>query len=181
MRKKDKEEINNFFIKSIDSQFGKSVQKYYDKKYKLSNLYAQILKATPDNMYSLRQIALSFILNNKEYSNLKQTAAHIDDEIHNLAEDFKCNDSEDKDMCIYENKNKIQKYLDEKLLKLNINFENIENSCSIGFCLGNFLCCYKSFREEPIISKAISLASLTLACGLHIIKLIPNVKVIIKT
>jgi hypothetical protein len=192
--KNDQEEINNFFIKSIDSQFGKSVQKCYNKKNKLSKKYAQLLKATPDNNYFINQIAINLILNAKEYLHskkttsttkqpdvIKQTAAHIDDEIQNLVEDIKCNNSDDIDMCKIENKNKIIKYIDEELLKLNINIENIDNNYSIGYCLGNFIYNFHSFCKAPKSSKALSLASLALSCGPHIIKLIPNLKSILET
>ena len=191
--KNDKYEIDNFFTKSIESQFGKSVQKYYNKK-KFSNQYAQLLKVTPDNSYFINQIAVSLIKNDKEFSHLKkskaetkkidvikQTASHVDDEVQNLVEGIKCNDSEDKDMCKIKNRNKIINYFDEKLLKLNINIENIENSYSIGYCLGNFLYNYESFRQAPNKSKAFILSSLAVACGPPIIKLIPTLKSILET
>lgn len=179
--KNDKNEINNFFTKSINSQFGKSVQKCYDKQNKISTKYAQAIKATPDNEFFINKIAASIILNVKKPTTLtKQTAAHLDDEVSNLIGDIKCKDSNDKEMCKIENKNYLTKYFDEKLLKLNINIEDFENGYSIGYFLGNFLSNYGSFREAPTSAKALSLASLALACGLPIIKLIPNIKEILK-
>jgi len=192
--KNDKDEINNFFISSIDSQFGKSVQKCFEKKFKLITNYAQILKATPDNNYFINQIAINIILNaeknsllkkpiteTKQPNEIKQTASHIDDEVQNLVEDIKCKISEDKDMCKIENKNKLIKYFDEKLLKLNINIDHIDNIYSIGYCLGNFLYNFNSFCQAPNSSKAFNLASLALACGPHIIDIIPSIKHILET
>lgn len=168
--KNEKNEINNFFTKSIKSQFGESVQKCYDKKNKLSTKYAQAIKATPYNIFFINKIAASIILNVKKPTTLtKQTAAHLDDEVSNLIGDIKCKDSKDKDMCKIEDKNIITKYIDEELLKLNINIEDYENGYSIGYCLGNFLSNYDSFLEAPTSAKAVSLASLALACGLPII------------
>ena len=192
--KNDKDAINNFFINSINSQFGKSVQKYYNKNNKLSKNYAQLLNATPDNSYFINQIAISLMQNIEKYSlskkqitaskqsnEMKQTASHIDDEAQNLIEDIKCKNSEDKDTCKIENRNRIIKYFDEKLMELNINIEQINNGYSIGYCLGNFIYNFKSFLKAPNSSKAFSLASLALACGPHIIDLIPNIKHILKT
>ena len=41
--KNDEEAINNFFDNSMKSKFGKDVQKYYDKKNKLSTRYCKII------------------------------------------------------------------------------------------------------------------------------------------
>ena len=173
-------EINNFFIKSINSQFGKSVEKCYKKKEELFVNYAKILNASPDNGYFLSKIARNLMINTKGYSNSKkQTAAHLDDEIGNLINEYKCRDSEDKDTCILQNK--ITNFIDGKLLQLGFNIENIENGCSIGYCLGNFLSNYDYFRKAPNSVKAFSLASLALACGPHIVKLIPKIKQILET
>ena len=119
------------------------------------------------------------MLNTKTYSNSKkQTVAHVDDEIGNLINEYKCKDSEDKDTCILQNK--ITNFIDKKLSQLKINIENIENSCSIGYCLGNFLSNYDNFRNAPNSVKCFSLASLALACGPHIVKIIPQLKQILE-
>ena len=55
----------------------------------------------------------------------------------------------------------------------------MDNTYSIAFCLGNFLTNFESFLKAPTSSKAFSLASLALGCGLPLIKLIPAVKYII--
>ena len=172
-------EIDNFLDKSIKSQFGKSVEKCYKKKEKLFVNYAKILKASPYNSYFLSKITKNLMLNTKTYSNSKkQTAAHVDDEIGNLINEYKCKDSEDKDTCILQNK--ITNFIDKKLSQLKINIENIENSCSIGYCLGNFLSNYDNFRNAPNSVKCFSLASLALACGPHIVKIIPQLKQILE-
>ena len=174
---KDNSEIGCFFTKSMNSHLGKNFLDCFDKekKSKLTQNYTKILNVPPNNSYFLTQIANNFML--KSTRNTKsQTAAHIDDEIGNVKEEYKCSEREDKDICKLENKDEITKFLDEHLKYIDL----FDNSFSIGYCLGNFLSNYKSFIKAPNSSKAFCLASLALACGPHIIKLIPKIKYVLK-
>ena len=111
-----------------------------------------------------------------ELNTKNQTAAHLDDEFQNVVEEIKCSDSENKNICKSENKNELIKFLDENLKDVAL----LDNGFSIGYCLGNFLSNYESFRKAPNREKAFALASLILACGKHIIKLIPQIKYILE-
>ena len=100
----------------------------------------------------------------------EQIGAHLDDEVPNLLDD-----------CKNSSKNKIDsKIIDffENKLK-NIDIQTLDNCYSIGYCLGSFLTNLESFMKAPTSSKAFSLASLALGCGLPLIKLIPKIKFII--
>ena len=111
-----------------------------------------------------------------ELNTKNQTAAHLDDEIKNVVEEIKCSDSENKKICKSENKNELIEFLDENLKDVAL----LDNGFSIGYCLGNFLSNYESFRKAPDREKAFALASLILACGSHFIKLIPQIKWILE-
>jgi len=136
------------------------------------------LGAPPDNNYFLSIIASNFCSKIKIGANLvDQIGAHLDDELPNLIEEYyKQNQNENE-------KNSIAKFFDDQLknsdqLK-NANFEMLDNGYSIGFCIGSFLANFDSFTKSPTSSKAISLASLALGCGLPFIKAIPAIKFII--
>ena len=59
--KNDEKAINNFFDNSMKSKFGKDIQKYYDKKNKLSTRYCQIIGASPNNNFFLNKLGTGFI------------------------------------------------------------------------------------------------------------------------
>ena len=171
-KKTDKNEINDFFTNSIKSKFGNIVQKCYDKKNRISVNYCKILGASPDNNYFLSVIGTNFfnkIIGKIIGNSTEQIGAHLDDEVPNLLED--CNSS---------SKNKINIIIDffESRLK-NVDVETLDCGYSIGYCLGSFLTNLESFMKAPTSSKAFSLASLALGCGLPLIKLIPKIKFII--
>lgn len=69
------------------------------------------------------------------------------------------------------------KFFDKQLKDVKIQL--IDNSYSIGFCIGNFLANFESFKNAPTSAKAFSLASLALGCGLPFIKSIPQIKFLI--
>ena len=168
--KNDKEEINKFFTDSIRSNFGKKFIKYYDKKQqKLLVNYCMALGASPDNTYFLSIIASSFLNKLKIGANLEdQIGAHLDDEIPNFIEEYKGSN---------QNIDKIANFFDKHLEKANI--ELLDNSYSIGFCIGSFLACWESYKKSPTSSKAFSWASLALGCGLPLIKSIPTIKFLV--
>ena len=172
-KEKDNKIIDEFFTKSMNSKFGVSVQKCYDKKNKLSINYCKMLGATPDNNYFLSIIGTNFFSKITELigKSSNQIGAHIDDEIPNIIDDFK--DSNNK-------KSKITEFFEsfnEKFKELKC--ETLDNSYSIGYCIGSFLTNIDSFIKAPTSSKAFSIASLALGCGLPLIKLIPKIKFII--
>ena len=175
--KKDKSEIEFFFNKSMNSQLGKKFLEFFDKnqKQKLKSCYTKIMHVPPNNSYFLTQIATNLILRS-EIDTKSQTAAHLDDEVGGVIEKYKCSESENKEVCKLENKSEFIKFLDENLE----DFELFDNGFSIGYCLGNFISNYESFRKAPNKTKAFCLASLALACGPHIIKLIPKIKWILE-
>ena len=175
LEKKDNSEIELFFTKSMNSELGQKFLKFFNENKKLINNYTKILNVPPNNSYFLNQIA-NFIMITSEKNTKGQAAAHIDDEIGKVVEDYKCSESENKDICKLENKNELIKFFDENLKDV----ELIDNSFSIGYCLGNFISNYESFRRAPNSTKAFYLASLALACGGHIIKLIPQIKWILE-
>ena len=84
--KKDEKAINNFFENSMNSKFGKDVQKYYDKKNKLSIKYCQFINATPNNNFFLNKIGTGFIHKLNKFINKdnNEAAIHVDDEIPNM-------------------------------------------------------------------------------------------------
>ena len=172
----DKEEIIDFFSKSLNCELGKHLIRCYDrenKENKLETIYAKMLKVPPNNSYFINKIATNLV--SKFVSNSKSKAvAHMDNEIQDLIKDAKCIGSEDKNKCIAENKDEIEKFFEEKF-----NVDTFDNSFSLGYCLGNFLSNYDSFRKAPNSSKAFYLASLALACGPHVIKFIPKIKSIL--
>ena len=132
-----------------------------------------MLGATPDNNYFLSIIGTNFFSKITELigKSSNQIGAHIDDEIPNIIDDFK--DSNNK-------KSKITEFFEsfnEKFKELKC--ETLDNSYSIGYCIGSFLTNIDSFIKAPTSSKAFSIASLALGCGLPLIKLIPKIKFII--
>ena len=174
--KQDSKEIKDFFDKSISSQFGKNVQKCYDKNKKFSVNYCKIIKAPPDNSFFLSQIATSFFL--KIYKQIgksigQSAAAHLDDEVPNFIDDYKGSNSDNKSKII-----EFFKQFNEEFKNLNV--ETLDNSYSIGYCLGNFISNFANFCQAPTSGKALGLVSLALGCGLPLIKLIPKIKSIIE-
>lgn len=168
----NKKEINEFFTNSIKSDFGKIFIECYDKKQKLSLNYCKALKASPDNNYFLSIIASNFYSKLKIGTNLEdQIGAHLDDEIPNFIEEYNGSNQNINE------RNSIAKFFDKQLNKENI--EIIDNSYSIGFCIGSFLVNFESFIKSPTRSKALRLASLALGCGLPIVKIIPQIKFLI--
>ena len=171
-KKNDAIAIKDFLVKSTESELGKTILENYDKQSQIKTNFGKIINAQPNNPYFLNLIAAEIIL--------KQNAAHVDDEIQNLANEIKCNGKEDKDICKSENKMKLTKFFDEYLTKYNISVESFDNSFSLGYCLGNFFYWYQMLRESKtemsIGDKAINLASFILACGPHLIRLIPKIK-----
>ena len=169
--------IGNFFKQSMNSELGKIFLKLYDKKKKLESIYSKILKMSPDNdvfiNYYIEQTA-SHLIN--KFKLKEQSAAHVDDEFENFKNKIKCKGSENKEVCINERKLEFIKRF-EKVLP---NVDNFDNGCSIGFCIGTFLANYDSFIKAPTKGKVYSLASLALACGPHVMKLIPKLKLILE-
>ena len=171
--KSDKTEINNFFTKSMNSKFGKNVIDCYDKKQKLSLNYCKILGASPDNNYFLSIIGTNLfskiIGNSKE-----QIGAHLDDEVNGFLEEYNGSNTDTKE------KSNIIKYfegMNEKFKDLNI--QTLDNSYSIGFCLGSFISNLRSLMKAPTSAKVFSVVSCALGCGLPLIKMIPKIKYII--
>ena len=163
-------EIEEFFTKSMNSKFGKDVQICYEKKHKLSTNYCKILRASPDNNFFLSVIGTNFFTKLIGKSS-EHIGAHLDDEIPNLLDEY--NGTNHNESRITE----FFKSLSKEFDKLDV--ETLDNTYSIAFCLGNFLTNFESFWKAPTSSKAFSLASLALGCGLPLIKLIPAVKYII--
>ena len=184
--KNDENAIRDFFQKSMKSQFGKSVKKCYNRKERLSSNFSAILEAPPNNSYFINQIALGFISQSlKGSGNSKdQTAAHMDDEFPNLKKEYECRASEDKDKCLIEKENYFAKFLNEKLRELNVDTEIFDNNFSIGYCIGNFLANFGSFKKAPTREKVLNIVYSLFACGPHIIKLLiknyPKIKSIIE-
>ena len=176
----------DFFQKSMKSQFGKSVKKCYNRKERLSSNFSAILEAPPNNSYFINQIALGFILQSLKGSgnSKEQTAAHMDDEFLNLKKEYECRASEDKDKCLIEKENYFAKFLNEKLRELNVDTEIFDNNFSIGYCIGNFLANFGSFKKAPTREKVLNIVYSLFACGPHIIKLLiknyPKIKSIIE-
>ena len=176
--KNDNSEINFFFTKSMDSQLGQKFLNCFNKNKKLISNYTNLLNVPPNNTYFLN-LTTTYIMTKCELSELNtksRTAVHLDDEIPNVVKEIKCNDNENKNICKLENKYELEKFFDEHLTDVHL----IDNGFSIGYCLGNFLSNYESFRKAPNREKAFALASLILACGKHIIKLIPQIKYILE-
>ena len=159
MKDSDKE-IDIFFKESLNSKYGKDIQKYYDKKSKLTIRYCQYINATPDNNYFLSKIGTGFIHKMNKYAIKENNEAikNIDDEIPNMINE----------------ENKIKEFFKDMLK--NLDNKQYDQSYSIGICFGNFLANLNSFSESPSSGKAITLASLALAIGLPTIKLIPVIK-----
>jgi hypothetical protein len=85
--KKDQNAINDFFEESLNSEYGKHVQKYYDEnKNKLNVKYCVFIGATPQNNFFLNKIGTGFIHKLNKYINKDSNEAqiHIDDEIPNI-------------------------------------------------------------------------------------------------
>ena len=163
--KKDEKAINNFFENSMNSKFGKDVQKYYDKKNKLSIKYCQFINATPNNNFFLNKIGTGFIHKLNKFINKdnNEAAIHVDDEIPNMIS----------------KENRIKKFFRD-LLK-NLDNKPFDQSYSIGVCLGNFIYNWDSFCKAPVSGKILNISTLALAVGLPAIKLIPKIKGLIKT
>ena len=132
MKDSDKE-IDIFFKESLNSKYGKDIQKYYDKKSKLSIRYCQYINATPDNNYFLSKIGTGFIHKMNKYAIKENNEAikNIDDEIPNMINE----------------ENKIKEFF--KYMLKNIDNKQYDQSYSIGICLGNFLANLNSFSESP--------------------------------
>ena len=177
--KPNSKEINEFFVNSINSKFGENVQKCYDKNNKLSVNYCKIINASPDNSFFLSQIGTSLFF--KIYKiigkSIGQTAAaHLDDELPNFIDDYNGSNSDNKNQKIIE----FFKQFNGEFKKLNVEtLDNLDNSYSIGYCLGNFISNFETFLKAPTSGKVFGLVSLALGCGLPLIKLIPKIKFII--
>jgi hypothetical protein len=143
--KPDNKDIDQFFTKTINSEFGKNFIKFYDKKQKLSSNYGKALGVSPDNAYFLSIIASNFCSKLKVGANLEdQIGAHLDDEIPNLIEEYKGSNQN------LDEKNSIAKFFDKHLEKANIDM--LENGYSIGFCIGSFIANLESFEKSPTSS-----------------------------
>ena len=167
--------IDEFFNKAMESKFGKNVQKCYDKKNKISINFCKILGASPENNYLMSVIATNFFSKITQLIGKSgdQVGAHLDDELPNFLKDCNLVDGNNE-------KNKFIKFFgnhEKEFKKLDI--EVMNNGFSIGYCIGSFLVSIKSFIDAPTSSKAFSIASLALGCGLPIIKSIPQIKFII--
>ena len=162
--RKDKEAINDFFKKSMDSKFGKDIQKYYNKNDILSVQYSKFVGASPDNNFFLNKIGTGFIhkINKLINSEKNEAQIHIDDEIPNMISE----------------ENKIKKFFIDLLKQLDNKM--FDQGYSIGICLGNFIYNWESFYNSPNSNKAFNLATLSLAVFLPAIKLIPQIKSLIK-
>ena len=171
-------EINKFFENSLKSKYGINIQKYYNKKDKLIIKYCQYIKASPKNNYFLNKIGTLF--NNKIKKCItkesKETPMQVDDEIPNIIEDNyegKIHLDDEVNNSIND-ENKIKKFF--KDLFGSLDNLRIDQSYSIGICLGNFMYNWDSFCKAPTKANAANLALLALAMGLPIIKLIPKIK-----
>ena len=177
--KPNSKEIDNFFVNSMNSKFGRNVQEYYNKNNKLSVNYCKIIKASPDNSFFLSQIGTSFFFKICKTigKSIGQTAAaHLDDEVPNFIEDYNGSNPDNKNNKIID----FFKQFNNEFKKLNVEpLETLDNSYSIGYCLGNFISNYECFKKAPTSGKAFALVSLALGCGLPLIKLIPKIKFII--
>ena len=74
--------------------------------------------------------------------------------------------------------------MNEKLRELNVDTEIFDNNFSIGYCIGNFLANFGSFKKAPTREKVLNIVYSLFACGPHIIKLLiknyPKIKSIIE-
>ena len=173
-------EINKFFENSLKSKYGENIQKYYNKKEKLIIKYCQYINASPKNNYFLNKIGTLF--NNKIKKCLtkgsKEASINVDDEIPNAIEEnydnFEGEIHIDDEINNISKENKIKKFF--KNLFGSLDNLRIDQSYSIGICLGNFLYNWDSFLKAPTQANAANLALLALAMGLPIIKLIPKIK-----
>ena len=175
---KDSKEIDKFFSKAMNSKFGKIAQNCYEKKNNLSINFCKMIKASPDNNFFYSIIGINFFSKIIGQSS-EQIGAHLDDEIPNFIDDYyEYFEYSEDDVVIEENKTIkfFERFSDEFK---NLDIKTLDNSYSIGYCLGCFLTNFESFSKAPTISKAFSLASLALGCGLPLIKLIPKIKSII--
>ena len=162
--KKDEKAINNFFEKSMNSKYGNDVQKYYDKKCKISVSLCKLISATPCNNFFLNKVGTGFIHKLNKYMNKDNAAQiHIDDEIPNIISE----------------KNKFKKFFTDLLKKLDN--KQYDHAYSIGVCLGNFFYNFESFKNSPNSAKIFNLSTLALAIGLPTLKLIPVINNFIKT
>ena len=84
--KKSEEAINDFFVHSLKSKFGEDVQKYYDKKSKLTVKFGEHIGASPKNNYFLNKIGTGFIHKINKYliKNSNESPFHLDDEVPNM-------------------------------------------------------------------------------------------------
>ena len=126
----------------------------------------------------MSQIGTSFFLKICKLlgKSIDQTAAHLDDELPNIIDDYDGSNSDNKNNKLID----FFKQFSQEFKNLNVETLNtIDNSYSIGFCLANFLCNFESYMKAPTSGKAFALVSLALGCGLPIIKLIPKIKFII--
>ena len=172
--------IDEFFVNSINSKFGKDVQKYYDKKNKISIKYCQMIEASPENNYFLNIIGSGFIdkINQLIYNNSNEAMIHVDDEISNMKKDEEKREERNEAMVHVDDEapnmiDRIKKFISD-ISK--IDNKQFDQSYSIGVCLGNFIYNFYSFMKAPNSTKLKNLASLSLAVGLPIIKLIPGMK-----
>lgn len=148
----------------MDSKFGKDIQKYYNKNDILSVQYSKFVGASPDNNFFLNKIGTGFIhkINKLINSEKNEAQIHIDDEIPNMISE----------------ENKIKKFFIDLLKQLDNKM--FDQGYSIGICLGNFIYNWESFYNSPNSNKAFNLATLSLAVFLPAIKLIPQIKSLIK-
>ena len=169
----ESEVIGNFFKKSMHSKLGGVFKEFYGKRRELEYIYSKITNVSPNNDYFITQTA-SHLINKIKLKG--QSAANLDDEIENLVGEYKCRGRKDKNICINESRFEFIKTWEKALP----NVDNFDNGFSIGFCFGTFLSNYDSYIKAPTKEKAFRLASFVLACGPHIMKLIPKIKSILE-
>ena len=163
-------ELKKFFENSMKNLFGQIVKKCYDKNNKITTKYCKIIGASADNDFFLSQIGTSFISKICSLGKINdQAGMHVDDEAPNMIFNEKDKNNKILELCKTfgkEFKRQFHKY----------KHDNFDPAYSIGICLGNFLINWRSFKKAPTKEKAINIASLALACGPPIVKLIPEIK-----
>jgi len=168
---KAQKKIDEFFENSLYSKFGKDVQKYYDKKNKISIKYCQMIEASPDNNYFLNIIGSGLIdkINQLIYNGGNEAIIQVDKE-----------KDKEKDKERNKERNDAMIHVDDEIpntiskSKECLNYKQFDQGYSIGICLGNFIYNFESFMKAPNSTKLKHLSSLALAVGLPTIKLIPG-------
>ena len=149
--KESEEAINDFFKNSLKSKFGEDVQKFYDKKNKLTVKYSQHIGASPYNNFFLNKVGTGFIdkINKYILKDSNESPIHIDDEIPDMIKGRKLITNILKNIFKPSNdkENKIIKFF--KCLMKKLDNKQFDCSYSIGICLGNFLYNYDSFCNAP--------------------------------